>query len=199
MIGMRYFTAIGLFLLFTFPVLAQGWTPMQLAKANTAKDIELLTDMEKEVIMYINLCRLYPQEFLEYEVENYYGTSKYGNYLIRSPYRKSLMRTLNTMEPTTSLLFDEGAYFSAECFAKEHGKVGRVGHNRIRCEALNYAECCSYGMSTARDIVLQLLIDHDVPSLGHRRICLSSAYNVVGVSIQYHSRYGKCAVLDFDW
>ena len=55
---------------------------MQLAKANTAKDIELLTDMEKEVIMYINLCRLYPQEFLEYEVENYYGTSKYGNYLI---------------------------------------------------------------------------------------------------------------------
>jgi|GEM_PF-5959143 hypothetical protein len=44
---MRYFTAIGLFLLFTFPVLAQGWTPMQLAKANTAKDIELLTHMEK--------------------------------------------------------------------------------------------------------------------------------------------------------
>jgi hypothetical protein len=54
-------------------------------------------------------------------------------------------------------------------------------------------------MSSARDIVLQLLIDHDVPSLGHRIICLSSAYSVVGVSIQYHSRYGKCAVLDFDW
>ena len=46
---MRYFTPIGLFLLFTCPVLAQEWTLMQLAKANTAKDIELLTYMEKEV------------------------------------------------------------------------------------------------------------------------------------------------------
>lgn len=196
---MKYVKTIGLFLFFSCTAIAKGWTPLQLEKANTAKDVELLTDMEKEVIMYINLCRLYPQEFLEYEVLNYHGAQGYGNYLIRSPYRFSLMRTLRTMEPTTTLLFDEGAYYSAECFAKEHGIIGRVGHKRIRCEALNYGECCSYGMSTAKDIVLQLLIDHDVPSLGHRRICLSSGYKAVGVSIQYHSRYSKCAVLDFDW
>jgi hypothetical protein len=46
------------------------------------------------------------------------------------------------------------------------------------------------------EIVLQLLIDEDVPSLGHRRILLEK-YQTIGVSIQPHSHYGFNAVLDF--
>lgn len=188
----------GIFMVLSYSVLGQGWTPSQFEKANTAKDIVLLTEMEKEVIMYLNLCRLYPQDFLAIEVSNYFGPTGYGDYLRSSTYRSSLIRTLQTMEPTTILHFDEEVYYSAQCFAIEHGKKGRVGHDRIRCEENFSAECCSYGMSNARDVVLQLLVDHNVPSLGHRYICLSSRYSEVGVSIKPHLKHGLCAVLDFD-
>ena len=53
---------------------------------------------------------------------------------------------------------------------------------RIKCNDGNYAECCSYGMHSAKDIVMQLLIDHDVPSLGHRENCLNNEYSKIGVS-----------------
>ena len=36
---------------------AQTWTETQRTKANTAKDIAYLTAVEKECIMYLNLCR----------------------------------------------------------------------------------------------------------------------------------------------
>jgi hypothetical protein len=50
--------------------IAQNWTSTQIEKANTAKNITYLTNVEKECILYINLCRLYPKDFLKYEVRN---------------------------------------------------------------------------------------------------------------------------------
>jgi hypothetical protein len=48
-------------------VSAQNWTTAQIEKANTAKNIEYLTTIEKECVLYINLCRLYPKDFLKNE------------------------------------------------------------------------------------------------------------------------------------
>jgi hypothetical protein len=178
---------------------AQNWTSKQIEKANTAKDVAYLTNVEKECILYINLCRLYPKDFLKYEVVNYYGTEKYGDYVKYSTYRQSLINSLNTMQPVDALCFDSEAYKNAKCFAIEQGKAGTTGHTRINCIDGNYAECCSYGMDTGKDIVLQLLIDHDVPSLGHRINCLNKAYTKIGVSVQNHVKWDTCAVLDMIW
>ena len=178
---------------------AQNWTTAQIEKANTAKNIEYLTTTEKECILYINLCRLYPKDFLKYEVGNYYGTEKYGDYVKNSSYRQSLMNLLNYMQPIEPLYFDNEAYKNAKCFAIEQGKAGTTGHTRIACKDGNYAECCSYGMDTGKDIVLQLLIDHDVPSLGHRINCLNKASTKVGVSVQIHINTDTCAVIDMIW
>ncbi len=65
--------AVFLFIQFSV-VSAQNWTTAQIEKANTAKNIEYLTTIEKECVLYINLCRLYPKDFLKNEVRNYYGT-----------------------------------------------------------------------------------------------------------------------------
>ena len=189
-----------LLFLFKFSIVnAQNWTTAQIEKANTAKNIEYLTTTEKECILYINLCRLYPKDFLKYEVANYYGTEKYGDYVKNSSYRQSLMNLLNYMQPIEPLYFDNEAYKNAKCFAIEQGKAGTTGHTRIVCKDGNYAECCSYGMDTGKDIVLQLLIDHDVPSLGHRINCLNKAYTKVGVSVQKHINTDTCAVIDMIW
>ena len=180
-------------------VQAQSWTSTQLAKANTAANIGYLTTVEKECIMYINLCRLYPKEFLQNELLTYYGTDDYGDYLKDSEYRESLIDLLSNCAPLHALNFDDVLYRNALCFAKEQGASGEIGHRRKYCEEGNYAECCSYGMSTAKDIAMQLLIDHNVPSLGHRENCLNSSYTKIGVSIQAHSKWGTCAIFELIW
>jgi uncharacterized protein YkwD len=42
------------------------------------------------------------------------------------------------------------------------------------------------------------LIDDDVPSLGHRIICLDKEYTRVGVSVQPHKNWDVVAVLNFN-
>ena len=180
-------------------VYAQTWTTQQISEANTAKDITYLTDVEKECVMYINLCRLYPKDFLKNEVSTYYGTEKYGDYVKDSEYRTSLMRLLKSMEPVKALYFDLDAYKNAHCFAKEQGIAGTTGHVRINCDKGNYAECCSYGMHTGKDIAMQFLIDHNVSGLGHRKNCLNVKYTKIGVSVHPHTKYDVCAVVDMIW
>ena len=174
---------------------AQTWSKAQIAKANTAKDIAYLSTVEKECIMYLNLCRLYPQDFLKFELTNYFGNEQYGDYLKDSAYRKSLISKLAAMSPIHQLTFDEDLYKNAACFAKEQGIAGTIGHTRIKCSKEVYtAECCSYGMNTAKDIVLQLLIDDRVTSLGHRKICLDNKYSKIGVSVSSHKEWGATKI-----
>jgi uncharacterized protein YkwD len=82
--------------------------------------------------------------------------------------------------------------------------LGFVGHTRSEnprtkkiCDAIFGGECISYGMDAGLSIVLQLLIDDGVPSLGHRHICFSKEYKEVGISLKKHKRYGINCVLDF--
>ena len=188
-----------IFLICFSSVQAQSWTSTQLAKANTARNVGYLTTVEKECIMYINLCRLYPKDFVRNELSAYYGTNDYGDYLKDSEYRKSLIAFLSSSASLNALNFDDVLHRNALCFAKEQGKSGETGHDRVNCEEGNYAECCSYGMSTGKDIAMQLLIDHNVASLGHRKICLNSSYTKIGVSVQPHIEWGTCAIFELIW
>jgi len=176
------------------PLSSQTWSTEQLNKANTAKDISYLTEAERDAIMYINLARLYPKEFAKYEVANYFGTEKYGDYLKDSEFRKSLLETLNSMDPVNPLSFDQKCYESAKCFAKEKSVTGERGHTRNTCEKSGYAECISYGMESGKDIAMQWLIDHQVESLGHRNICLNSKYTTIGIGVESFPKWDYCAV-----
>jgi hypothetical protein len=101
------------------------------------------------------------------------------------------------MKPVNALTFDQGMYQLANCFAIESGKSGSYGHHRVHCVDGFDAECCSYDCQTGLTITLQLLIDQDVQSLGHRKICLDDEFAKIGVSIKPHSNYNYCCVLDF--
>jgi hypothetical protein len=188
-----------LFTVIASAALAQGWTPEQRAAAATASEATHLTQAERDAIMYINLARLYPRDFARIELPNYGGPAKYGGYVLNSGYKQSLIAHLNSMEPVHALKFDEELYQNAKCFAREQGLDGSTGHTRKQCPKGNYAENCSYGMDTGLDIALQWLIDHDVPSLGHRVNCLNKAYSKIGLSIHSHTVYGSCAVAEIIW
>lgn len=178
---------------------SQDWKIDQISTANTAKDIEYLTIVEKDAIKYINLCRLYPKDFIKNELEKYFGTPKYGDYVKHSKFRKSLISHLNSMTPVPALNFDVDSYNNAKCFAKEQGEAGTTGHQRINCTKGNYAECVSYGMDTGMDIAMQWLIDHKIEGVGHRLQCLKSEYTKVGLSVNFHKIWGTCAVVNMIW
>ncbi len=176
------------FFLFATTVYGQTWTAEELAAANTFQSVTVLSAVEKETMLYLNLARMYPAKYAKIELVNEDKTS--DNY-------KSLIKTLNAMVPVSALTFDKKAFESATCFAKEQGATTEIGHVRKNCKSYFFGECCSYGMSTGKNIIAQLLIDEGVESLGHRKICLSSGYSSVGIAFNTHKGYGFCCVLDF--
>jgi hypothetical protein len=176
---------------------SQTWSEHELAKANTCILIDDLSDIEKEAILYINLARLFPIKFAKIELLEYFGPEKYGGYLIDSPYKESLLSDLKTTKPMNALIYNKELRELAICFALEQGASGYMGHNRKKCTGFYNAECIAYDMETGKDIAMQLLIDHEVPSLGHREACLDRDLTKIGIGFSPHKKASFCAVLDF--
>lgn len=175
----------------------QQWTPEQLQKANTAIDEYMLSDTEKEVIQYINLCRLYPAEFAEKELKNYAGVPGVQDKNF-STYKASLAKDLKSRPACSVLMPDELLYDDAKCYGNEVSKNKIKPHQRLHCIKRNYAECIYYGRGEAKHIAMQWLIDSGIESLGHRKICLQPAYKKIGIKVNPHFEFSNCAVAEFD-
>ena len=169
--------------------------PGVLKKAVTTADCDYMTADEKQVIYYLNVARMYPAHFSEllrvYVTESPFHKAKNSNYV------NSLKSELKIMKPLPPLLPDKAMWELSRCWATEAGNKGLTGHNRKKCKAGYMGECCQYGVSDPMEIVMELLIDEGISSLGHRRICLGN-FTHVGVSIQPHKKYRVNTVLDFD-
>lgn len=176
---------------------SQEWTEKQISEANTAVKITILSKIEKDIIKYINLTRLYPKQFVKNEIANYYGSSKYGEDLTNSTYKASLIKHLNTMQAVGILQFDIEAYENAKCLGKEQEKNGSIGHKRKKCKDGAYGECCSYGMDTGKDVIMQWLVDEKLQSVGHRLNCLNKSYTKIGVSVNPHKKWDVSSIADF--
>jgi hypothetical protein len=176
-------------------VYSAEWNNPVYAKCNTAANAIYMTKNERDVIYILNLLHANPSLFAKTVVPHF----SYAD----NPNYKSLVDTLLKIDARPMLYPDKKCYNSALCHATSSGKVGYVGHVRqsTSCEAKKYynAECASYGSGKAIEIVMQLLIDDGVPSLGHRYACIASWYKLLGVSIQPHIGYGNNAVLDFKY
>lgn len=177
------------------------WNNARYQKCNTAASARYLSESEKEVIYILNLARINPTLFASTVIRQYPQKSGHS-YIINSSYYKSLLQTMQKMKPVGLLYPDSLCWVSAQCHAETAGNKGYVGHAR-QSEACqqktNFAgECCDYGFDNPLDILMDLLIDENVPSLGHRDVCLSP-YKKLGVSIQPHNTYGHNTVLDFQY
>jgi len=190
-----FFVFLATFILFGFSH-AQSWSNSQLITANTAANAPGLSTEEKNVILYLNLARLYPFDFANIELKAHYG-DRYNNASSLNSYESGLKSQLLTMSSLHAITYSSEMYRLAKCFSDETAKNGTIGHTRKNCPSGWSGECCSYGYSSGRRIILQLLIDDGVISLGHRRICLSSNYYSMGPSINTHTTYSNCCVLDF--
>ena len=169
----------------------ETFSKYQLDYCNTAKDVAYLTSNEKEVIQLINLARSYPNLFCKVYI------NKLTLHYYDSTYIISLKKELIAASSVALIIPDINLYNTAKCWAIEAGINNIRSHQRINCKYEYSAECISFSKSNALDIVLDLLVDWGVPSLGHRHALLDSYYSKIGVAIQAHKTTNYIAVLDF--
>ena len=175
------------------------WSSAELAKANTAKNTSL-SEQEKLVFLYCNLARLDGAKFMRTYAAKYLTKN--------SSYVASLKRDLQQAKNRPMLYPEQNLCYTAALHAQDMGSHGMTGHNSSDGTACftrigKYYKCgtaaenCSYGYSDALDIVMQLLIDEGISSLGHRKSILNAEYNAMGTSIRQHKGYRYNCVQDF--
>jgi len=178
-----------------------AWNSNLYKKANTAAKANYLSSKEKQIFYILNLARMNPPLFASTAVKQFPGSIG-DKGLVNHPDYISLLDTLKKLKPLPLLYPDSLCWVSAKCHATSSGESGYIGHERVSdlCEVASHysGECCHYGYSDPFNIVLSLLVDEDVPSLGHRKILLLKGFTKLGVSLAPHKDYGTNAVLDFD-
>jgi len=179
------------------PQYANASLDPQWQQAFTALNARYLTRTERDIIHVLNLMRLDPPGFAEKVVKSYPDQSGDPD-MRKSTYYKSLLRDLAAASPLPPLKPDEALFNYARCHATRSGLTGYVGHKRSKpCEEtpIYGGECCQYGMEDALGVVMELLIDQNIPDLGHRKI-LMTGFTHIGVAMRPHKTYRVNTVLD---
>lgn len=180
-----------------------GWDKNVLKQANTAAGANYLSDEERKLIFYTNLCRLEPKLFSQTILTDYLKNNPEQG--VEQSFLSSLKKQLANTTPCGVLVPDEQLCGIAKSFAKKMGAEGKIGHadfqNRMKPIMDKYnrvGENCDYGNATGLDAFIHLLIDKSDPvNLGHRKNLLDPAFTAIGVSEQPHKKFQYNFVMDF--
>ncbi|MCP4156246.1 MAG: CAP domain-containing protein [bacterium] len=190
----------------------------ELEPVEGVKDLDFLTDMEKEVIEELNIARTDPEEYAEYmeEFKRFYQ----GNYVLiggRTPITthegvsavNEAIEFLKERKPLPALRVSRGLSMASKAHVADLGSKGTIGHsgtdksspqqrmNRFGKWKRAAGENICYFWKEPRYIVMQLIIDDNVPNRGHRTNIFNELYNIVGVSCGAHKSYGWMCTMDF--
>jgi uncharacterized protein YkwD len=195
---------------------AANW---DIAALDTAKDVDYLTGVEKDVILEMNKVRNNPKKYAELYIQptlKYYSGKNYsapGQITIVTQEGVSAVNgcisALSRVKSAGILQPEKGISLAAKDHAVDQSKTGRTGHDgsdgsnpskRMERYGGGYSaagENCAYGSNTGRDIVVQFLVDDGVSSRGHRANIMNTAFTQTGVSIQTHPEFRYCCVIDY--
>ena len=180
-----------------------------LAPLDTARNVDYMSDFEKDVILEMNKARADPRQFadlylvprlerfdgkLYIEKGTGAGNSKGRMILTRegAAVVKECIEFMYKQTPRSPLKPSKGLTQAAKEHAESQVLTNEFGHTRADGTSpfenmgrygsfMGCGENISYGMRAARDTVLQLLIDDGVSSRGHRKNLMSKKYSSAGV------------------
>jgi uncharacterized protein YkwD len=118
------------------------------------------------------------------------------------------IRFLHRAQPLAPLALSAGMCSAAaeHCADQADGRLGHGGSDRSDpASRMNrygrwgavWGENISYGKSSARDIVLALIIDDGLPGRKHRKNIFNPAFNVAGAAYGAHARYRSVCSIEF--
>ncbi len=188
-------------------------------KLNTAQHANYLSPLEKEIIYEINLFRSNPANYAKLHIAPL--SDYYDKKILHYPGDKAIqtiegIKALNECvgvlqkADAAPLIFPNAKLTSA---ARDHQldqqKSGQTGHtgsdgSNLKQRVERYGkwqhrigENIAYGNTSARQIVVFLLIDDGVKSRGHRTTLLNPDFKLAGVACGAHPVYETMCVLDF--
>ena len=118
------------------------------------------------------------------------------------------IRFLRAAQPLQPLTRSPGMCRGAadHCAEQAGGAVGHDGRggsnpasrmNRYGTWAASWGENIAYGKTSARDIVMALIIDDGLPARKHRANIFAAKFNYAGAANGRHARYGSVCSIDF--
>jgi uncharacterized protein YkwD len=177
------------------------------------------TTLGKQLLAEINLARTAPRTYARY-LRDFRGRFRGKFYLL--PGNTVRVRTvegkaavdeaityLSRQKSLGRLSWSDGLSLAAAELAEEQGRAGGTGHvgrqsggvkERIERHGewdRQIAENIGYGPRSAREMVMQLIIDDGVKGRGHRKNIFTKGFTVAGVACGPHPRYGSMCVIDF--
>ena len=190
------------------------------ALLDTARDVDYLTEFEKEIVLELNKVRSNPQKFAEIYIKPM--LEHFDGYLYLEPGRgrvathegripvEELIEILSRMSSLPLLYPEIGLSLAARDHVNEQGPVGIFGHigyadrstpeDRVlrhgrRGSNFILGEIIAYGREEANAIIIGFLINDGNPARGHRRVILDPNFNQVGVSTGSHRRARTMCVI----
>src|SRR5437764_9531273 len=118
------------------------------------------------------------------------------------------IRFLQAAQPLPPLALSRGMSRAAadHCADQANGGFGHEGKDRSHAGqriarygnfAGSWGENISYGKSTARDVVLALIIDDSLLARKHRKNIFNPNFNFAGAAFGPHARFGTMCSMDF--
>jgi uncharacterized protein YkwD len=118
------------------------------------------------------------------------------------------IRYLQTAQPLPPLTLSRGMSRAAadHCADQADGAFGHEGKDRSHAGQRiarygnfsgSWGENISYGKSSARDVVLALIIDDGLPARKHRKNIFNPTFNFAGAAFGPHARFGTMCSMDF--
>jgi uncharacterized protein YkwD len=207
-----------LVMLLIFSALYGSNSDSMLIPGNGIRNLDFLSDLEKEVIVELNLARSNPRNYAQFLVD--YKKHYAGKYIYIAGQTQMVtregvsavdeaIRYLQSIRPVPVLKISRGLSLAAKAHVEQQGPDGLTGHqgsdgsspdermNRFGQWKKAFGENIEYGNWTARRIVMHLIIDDGVKDRGHRKNIFKPYYGVVGVAFGSHQSYSYMCVMDF--
>jgi uncharacterized protein YkwD len=188
-------------------------------KGENTISLGFMSQLEKEIIDEMNMARTEPQKYAAF-VEDY--KSYYDGNRLTLPGRKKALVTndgiaavdeainfLRAAQPLPAFGVAKGICSAAADHAKDLAGKGISGHRGSDGSMPNarvdrygewdaaIGETVVYEVSTARQIIISLIIDDGVPNRGHRRNIFDPTYRVTGISVSEPLTFGSKCVIDY--
>lgn len=187
-----------------------------LSVLDTARDVDYMEEIEKDVVLEMNMARSNPRKYAELYIEpriKEFNGKTYGGMLLTfegADVVRECVKFMSSQKSLPSLLPSKGLTRAAKDLSDTQSRTNQTGHTapdgsdpfqrmkRYGSYSGTAGENVSYGSKSAREIVVSLLIDDGVTSRGHRKNILSKGYTVTGIGFAgTHKAYGCECVLDF--
>jgi len=194
-------------------------SPWKKETVDTTAGAEYLTDIEKQVIIEINMVRTDPAEYARsflVPLRAFYRDS-----LLQYPGEDAIqtkegiraldecIQELQITKPLSPLSPKKGLTLAAHDHARDQAATGATGHTgsdnstpEVRISRygqwnISAGENIDYGNDAARRIVASLLIDDGEAARWHRKSLLNGSFKFVGVAVGPHNVYRSMCVMDF--